>query len=74
MGSLALAAGALPDDAAAWVILAIVLGTRPASATLALVAAVGGAPHRLRVRRVRPIRAFDAAAESAAASRHGCSR
>jgi len=41
MGSLALAAGAL-DDAAAWVILAIVLGSFTGNATLALVAAIGG--------------------------------
>ncbi|MEO7274822.1 MAG: cation:proton antiporter [Vicinamibacterales bacterium] len=41
MGSLALAAGAL-NDAAAWVILAIVLGSFTGNATLALVAALGG--------------------------------
>ena len=40
MGSLALAAGAL-DDAAAWVILAIVLGSFTGHGTLAVVAAAG---------------------------------
>jgi Kef-type K+ transport system membrane component KefB len=41
MGSLALAAGAL-DDAAAWVILAIVLGSFTGSGMVAVIAAVGG--------------------------------
>ena len=50
MGSLALAAGAL-DDAAAWVILAIVLGSFTGNARWRVVAAVGGAA--LRRRRVR---------------------
>jgi Kef-type K+ transport system membrane component KefB len=40
MGSLALAAGAL-DDAAAWVILAVVLGSFTGHTTMALVAGVG---------------------------------
>jgi len=41
IGSLTLAAGAL-DDAAAWIILAIVLGSFTGTNTLALIAALGG--------------------------------
>jgi Kef-type K+ transport system membrane component KefB len=64
MGSLALAAGAL-DDAAAWVILAIVLGSFTGNSTLAVVAALGGALYAAGVFGVvRPILArFDAVAE-----------
>ena len=64
MGSLALAAGAL-DDAAAWIILAVVLGSFTGNATLALVAAGGGALYVCGVfGAVRPIHArFEAAAE-----------
>jgi Kef-type K+ transport system membrane component KefB len=64
MGSLALAAGAL-DDAAAWIILAMVLGSFTGHGTLAVVAALGGALYVCGVfGAVRPILArFDAAAE-----------
>jgi Kef-type K+ transport system membrane component KefB len=64
MGSLALAAGAL-DDAAAWIILAIVLGSFTGHGTLAAVAAGGAALYAGGVfGAVRPILVrFDATAQ-----------
>jgi K+:H+ antiporter len=66
MGSLTLAAGAL-DDAAAWIILAVVLGSFTGNGTLALVAALGGLVYAsITFAAVRPILArFDAAADDA---------
>ena len=76
IGSLALAAGAM-DDAAAWVILAIVLGSFTGNGTLAVVAAVGGllyAVVRLRRRAPPASRRFDAHRGGARrAFRRGCS-
>jgi K+:H+ antiporter len=64
MGSLALAAGAL-DDAAAWVILAIVLGSFTGHGSLAVIAGVGAVLYAGGVfGGVRPILArFDAVAQ-----------
>ena len=76
MGSLALAAGAL-DDAAAWVILAIVLGSFTGHGTLAVVAAAGAMLYVAGVfGAIRPMLVrFDAAARGSwRPGRPGCSR
>jgi Kef-type K+ transport system membrane component KefB len=54
VGTLTLAAGAM-DDAAAWIILAIVIGSFSGSTTLALVAAAGGIFYVVVVLAARPL-------------------
>ncbi len=54
LGTLTLAAGAM-DDAAAWIIMAVVLGSFTGSTTLAIVAAAGAALYVLMALAVRPI-------------------
>ncbi|MGH9308303.1 MAG: cation:proton antiporter, partial [Vicinamibacterales bacterium] len=54
LGTLALAAGAM-DDAAAWIIMAVVLGSFSGSTTLAVVAAAGAALYVLMALAVRPL-------------------